>query len=113
MSGLELLQIETNVSPDGSEATMRVAGELDMTTADQLTSEFGKLLQNGCGCLQIDLSEVSFLDSSGIKALLLCWQESSEVGKEFRVVGARPMARRVMSVSGVGAVLGCEESTVG
>jgi anti-sigma B factor antagonist len=103
------LEIETTVSPDHVKAVMHVAGELDMTTAEQLTQEARRLMRiDGARKLQVDLSGVSFLDSSGIKALLLCRREYAERGGEFGVFGAQPLALKVLTVAGVASILGCD-----
>jgi anti-sigma B factor antagonist len=103
------LEIETTFSPDHGEAVMHVAGELDMTTADQLTTEASRLIHvDGARKLQVDLSGVSFLDSSGIKALLLCQREYAKGGGEFVVFGAQPLALKVLTVAGVAPILGCD-----
>jgi anti-sigma B factor antagonist len=59
---VELLSIEQGWS-------IRLAGELDMSTASQLDDVLGTAVEHG-GAITIDLSELTFVDSTGIGAFL-------------------------------------------
>ena len=59
---MELLSIEQGRS-------IRLAGELDMSTAAQLDEVLGTAVEHG-GAIMIDLSELTFMDSTGIGAFL-------------------------------------------
>ena len=47
---------------------MRLAGELDLRTAPQLTEAFASIRSNGKA--KLDLAELTFIDSSGLHAIL-------------------------------------------
>lgn len=59
---MELLSIEQGSS-------IRLTGELDMSTAHKLDEVLGATLQQG-GAVLIDLSELTFMDSTGIHAFV-------------------------------------------
>ena len=59
---MQLLSIEEGRS-------IRLAGELDMSTAVPLEEVLGRAVEHG-GAITIDLSEVTFMDSTGIGAFL-------------------------------------------
>ena len=48
----------------------RLIGELDLATADALVTEVGNLAAQGSGDLVLDIRELSFVDSTGIRALI-------------------------------------------
>ena len=50
------------------ETGLRLAGELDLRTAPQLTEAFASIRSNGQA--KLDLSELTFIDSSGLHAIL-------------------------------------------
>jgi anti-sigma B factor antagonist len=50
------------------ERGLRLAGELDLRTAPQLTEAFASMRRNGPA--KLDLSELTFIDSSGLHAIL-------------------------------------------
>jgi anti-sigma B factor antagonist len=59
---VQLLSIEEGRS-------IRLAGELDMSTAAQLDEVLGTAVEHG-GAITIDLSELTFMDSTGIGVFL-------------------------------------------
>ena len=94
---------ELTVEVDGEAAsspTLRLAGELDVATADVVRSAL--LTVHGAGPEQVtfDMSEVSFMDSSGLSVLL-------EAAAKVSVVVAAPSAavRRVIETTGLTDVL--------
>ncbi|MGW0177968.1 STAS domain-containing protein [Nocardia sp. NPDC003345] len=86
--------IETR--PDGACIEVGVAGEVDINTAprlhEALTSAIGRRPQ----VLIVDLSQVEFFDSSGLKVLLGIRREAMDVR-----VAASPAVRRVIEVTGL------------
>jgi anti-anti-sigma factor len=56
--------------PPGESMTIAVTGELDIATAPRFSARLGELLRRGYPReLVIDLSGVSFIDASGLRAL--------------------------------------------
>jgi anti-sigma B factor antagonist/stage II sporulation protein AA (anti-sigma F factor antagonist) len=96
-------RIET-FAADGQDLGVRVHGELDTATADRLL-EAVKAWQEPVSSCVVDLQHCEFLDSSGIRALLLC-QRHLERGKgTLRVVGVKPHIDRVLRIAGVQEVV--------
>ena len=77
------------------DARVAVVGELDMATAPQLTDVIEALASTGPPRVVVDLSGVSFMDSSGIGALCQA-QSTLEAGGGVLVLG--PVSNRVQSV---------------
>jgi anti-anti-sigma factor len=76
-------------------ATLRVIGEIDIGTIKQLEEARDGVFADKPEAVVIDLSEVGFLDSSGLKFLLQTNELAQELGWELRIV--RP-AENVMKV---------------
>jgi anti-sigma B factor antagonist len=55
---------------DGRPYVVEVSGDLDIATVDELEGPVIGAVENGRGPLMIDLSECTFIDSSGIRLLL-------------------------------------------
>jgi anti-anti-sigma factor len=85
VSALPNFRIETIET--GSGITIRLGGELDSATCDQLLSRFEQLA-GGAGVpdLVLDLSEVSFIDSSGMRAIILVERGAGERGFALTIV---------------------------
>ena len=95
-------QLETFLT-EGGALGVRVVGELDMATAEELTDAIAAWPERVERCV-IDLSRCSFLDSSGIRALLMCQRELDGNGT-MQLIGVAPHVERVLRIAGVHEVL--------
>jgi len=97
------------VQLEGSEEVpvIRVAGEVDLTTAPELRAKLAELPAAG-GTVVIDMSEVTFLDSTGLSVLVASWKRFGEADehRNFRLVVNRPAIQRVLDVTGLTQVFG-------
>jgi len=80
---------------------VRVVGDLDMATALELRAA---LQPDGGRPMIIDLAQTTFMDSSGLNALVAAWH----VGSVVAVRHPSPIVRRAMEISGLGEVLTIE-----
>ena len=96
-------RIETFVADDQS-LGVRVYGELDTATADELL-EAVRAWPDPVSLCVVDLENCEFLDSSGIRALLLCQRHLDTGHGTIRLVGVRPHIERVLRIAGVQEVV--------
>lgn len=89
----------TIASVDGG---FTAAGEIDAHTAPDLASAVHGYTGE---VLALDLSEVEFVDSSGLRVLIECHQRLQEDGRELRIVSPSPVVRRLFQISGVDSYL--------
>jgi anti-sigma B factor antagonist len=86
-------------------AVVAAEGELDLATAPVLLEEALRLISRGHDRLVIDLSAVSFLDSSGINALVRIMRSARTSGGTVAIAAPpRPVAK-VFELSGLDQVL--------
>ena len=81
----------------------RLVGELDEYCAAELRSRIDEEIR-GAGALStlvLDLSGVSFMDSSGIGVVLGRYRLMRSLGGEIAIVGASPRVESLMRMSGV------------
>ena len=83
---------------------LRVAGEIDLATADQLESSIQTASEQGARFV-LDLSPVSFMDSTGIRVVVLAHRALEERGGSFAVVTGNGPVRRVFEVTGLASTL--------
>ena len=72
-----------------SPAGVRVVGELDMAAVPHIRAAFATVECGDPGTIAMDLSEVTHLDSTGLRVLLDGARRSTGAGRRF-VVGAPP-----------------------
>jgi anti-sigma B factor antagonist len=81
--------------------TARVSGELDIVSAERLQRPFDDLLASGPTRLDLDLSGLAFMDSSGLALLL---RVANRLGP-LRVYGASVLIQRVIEATGLTGIL--------
>jgi len=96
--GLEI----TVISRDGCRI-VRVVGDLDMRAAPRLKDALEQGRMPGTP-LVVDLTRVQFLDSYGLRSLLLVNAEAGPWGAPLRIV-ASPAADRAIKLAGADEVL--------
>jgi anti-anti-sigma factor len=90
----------------GEVAELALSGDLDMTATFRLEPTLDRLLEHeGVSELVLDLSDVGFVDSSGLGLLLATYQRSQEVQRPMAIVNSRPEIQRVFRIAGVEDVL--------
>ena len=101
------------VGADGRH-TLVLSGELDIASAPMLEAAVAEVPDSGTSALMLDLSDVTFMDSSGLKAVLATYRRCQEHEREFAVAGASDSVRRVLDMTGVSRAIGFEhEGTSG
>ena len=88
--------------------TVTPTGELDLDTVPVLEAAMGYQRELGFGALVVDLSDLTFIDSSGVH-LLLRWAHGAAEGQhDFRVIPGTERVQRVLAVTGVLGALGLD-----
>ena len=77
-----------------------VAGEIDITTVTQLRERLYELANNG-GTLIVDLNRVTFIDSTGLGALVGTARRVEEHGGSLFAVCSQPQPRKLLWTTGV------------
>jgi anti-anti-sigma factor len=86
-----------------------VSGELDVHTCGELEKALVELAHAGRNHVVLDLGDVAFIDSSGLRALIVGQRALSERGGELELRNLSPMASRLLAVTGLNDVFGLDE----
>lgn len=76
---------DLTVQETGERALVRAAGELDISTAPKLRTCLSELADRGAA-VTLDMTEVEFMDSSGLHALILAAEALGTDGRRFTIV---------------------------
>lgn len=95
---------------DASGVALR--GEIDAHSAPDLADRFSTL-PAGDDDIVIDMAEVSFMDSSGLRVLLDLHQRAGEAGRRLVLRTPSPSATKLLEVSGLSDhfTVECEPTT--
>ncbi len=100
------ISIGRSLAADGS-AVVTVAGEVDFTNADEITRGIGEAVSDWQPpCLRVDLGAASFIDSTGLGALIAGYRAAAESGARFTVVNPSAGFLRVIEVTGLSDLFG-------
>jgi anti-anti-sigma factor len=98
MTDVATATLAITVEPSTRRFVIRVEGEIDTATVNTLASAIHALDPGDCACVIVDLQDVSFIDSSGLRALLVSRQDLHERGIRLQVRNAQPQARQLFSI---------------
>jgi anti-sigma B factor antagonist len=96
----------------GDDGTARVAlrGEVDFSNADEIAQAFRDAVADWSpAVLQVDLGAATFIDSTGLGALIEGYRAATERDAAFVVVNPTATFRRVLTVTGLCELFGMTE----
>jgi anti-anti-sigma factor len=102
-SQAELLRVDAR--HEGPEATITVEGELDYSTAEQFRTCVLEVLDTKPHSITIDAHAVTYMDSSGLSALLRAHGLAFVDEVTFRIEDPSPQLRRFVDTTGTGDLL--------
>jgi anti-anti-sigma factor len=88
------LDVTRTDTADGVRLT--AAGEIDRTSAPILAAQLHNAIDAGDGLIVVDLGDVTFMDSSGIHALVTAHQSAPE---RLRLGTVHPVVQRVLEIA--------------
>ncbi len=91
----------------GEQTTLTLVGEIDLLTSTQLNRELEIVLDRlpPPRRLCIELSEVMFMDTTGVAVLLKGRRRALEVGCQFVVTTTSPTIARLFEITGLAGLL--------
>ncbi|MCU1693880.1 MAG: anti-sigma factor antagonist, possible RsbV [Frankiales bacterium] len=99
-----MIEFSTDRRDDGT-AVVASTGRLDMVAAPQLRSLVADTVAGGNPRVVVDLSGTSFIDSSGLGALIAGLKTARQAGGDLRIAGAGEQVRMVLELTQLHTVL--------
>lgn len=85
----------------GRTAVVIVAGEIDLTNAENLRDALLSALNAGARGLVVDMSATTFIDSAGVSALVRASRRAAATEATVRLAVTAPGVLRVLSLVGI------------
>ena len=85
-------------------AELTISGEVDMAEADELLQVATAALSDGVCDLVLDLSEVTFIDSTGLGTLVAIRNATIDRAVTLHLRGTTPPVRRLMKITNLDSV---------
>ena len=97
------LSVLTAVEDGVAQVTIR--GELDLDRADEVANQLSELSGQGATSVIVDVTGLSFIDSSGLRALLSAREQLEAGGATMQVTNLSPAVERVLDMTGTRTLL--------
>jgi anti-sigma B factor antagonist len=96
-------RVTIDVDATAEATVLTVHGEIDMDTIDQLTAALSTVVPTAH--VLVDLADVSYMDSGGLRSLLTAKTEIERQGGNLRVTTASAIVDRLIDIAGVADLL--------
>lgn len=80
---------------------VHLSGEMDFAASLQLTPKIAELTESDARELLFDLSDVTLIDSEGIKTLLIALDAMRKKSGQARIVGCSKAVKRILDLVGI------------
>ena len=98
------LSVEVRPGAQGGRTVVAADGEVDLTSADRLAAAVREALAQGP--VLLDLEQVTFMDSSGIRVLDALLRDCAREGWDLRIGTAlSPAVTQILDLTGMRAAL--------
>ena len=102
----ELLQFR--LTRNGRTETLHVSGELDISSAPSFEHAAASALDGQGGAFRLDLSGLTFMDSTGARSLVRVNERVERIGRDLVVVHPTRAVRRVLELLGLDRLISIE-----
>jgi anti-anti-sigma factor len=86
---------------EGSAWILAARGELDLRTSPELEGRLDRVWASGAELVILDLRQIEFMDSTGLRVLLGAHQRAQESSRRFALVRGADQVERVLTLTGV------------
>lgn len=94
--------MKLNIKSENGTAVAQLSGEIDHHSTKELRAELDKfVITMQPETLAIDLSSITFMDSSGIGLIIGRYKLLKECGGKLEIRSPQPYIRRVLRLSGI------------
>jgi anti-anti-sigma factor len=94
--------LTVDIAADQRVARVNVAGELDRSTTEELLGAVAQVLDGPAPALvELNLADLHFVDSAGIRCLLNCRTAVEAAGSRLMLVAPGPHVVRALDVTGL------------
>lgn len=90
---------------DGDIHTIALTGEVDLANANEVDAELLRVEATDAPAIVLDLSSVTFIDSTGVRVLVFAHTRSRTDSNRLRITRPTGAVLRVMEIAGLIGVL--------
>lgn len=96
---------EIQVEQRGETALVCLRGEFDLASEKEFKDQMRLLANDAFGKLVLDLRELTFIDSTGLRMILEQWNHSRTNGLDLSILPGSGQVQRVFAMTGLAELL--------
>ncbi len=100
-----MLKISVDTNAVLGVSVMAVEGRVDSESAPELDKALAQLLEANCSKIVVNLKQVEFLSSAGLRALVKTYQEAQKAGGSVRLTGLSEAVQGILYTVGLNQML--------
>lgn len=93
-------QLSVTTAPAADHTVVVVSGEVDAASSDSLRTAIFDVIEGGQPKVVIDMSEVSFIDSSGLRVLIGGYKAAESAGGSLTIGAPSDAVVRLLEITG-------------
>lgn len=101
----ELHRLDLDIAVHGDRASISIGGELDTATSPRVITAAHDVLEGTVAAIDLDCEDVWFLDSAGVRALMVIHNEALRMGIDCGIVRASGNVSRILDMTGLTGIL--------
>jgi anti-anti-sigma factor len=94
-----VIEVRVDTAKDEEGVTVALVGELDISTAPEVERQLARVEQGRPTLLALDLRELSFIDSTGLRLVLAADGRARKEGRDFVVIPGPQSVHRVFRIA--------------
>jgi anti-sigma B factor antagonist len=98
------LNIDLKTEDNGETLVFKLRGSLDIATAPTVRAALSEATENDGHHLIVDLTQLQFLDSTGLGVLIGAHRRAAEHGGSFRLIVSEGSISRLLNITGLVSV---------
>ncbi len=99
-----------SAEPAGKGMVFHLVGSLDVSDSQSLEEMATSALHSGCAFMVFDLSQITYMHSSGASALLSIYKHSQPKGVRMVLVSLHPNVKKTLQIIGLEGLFEVMES---
>jgi anti-sigma B factor antagonist len=99
------VDLSISTTENGTSRTVRLEGTCDLATAPELRAALQPLVPPDVQEVIVDVSQLEFIDSTGLGVILGSMRRLREGGGTLRIAGAAGTVRRVLEITDLDKVI--------
>lgn len=99
------MNLQIDVVDHDNQFTVNVAGEIDIYTAPELKAQLLPLTKKEGKIISVDLTDVNYMDSTGIGVFISALKSTKEHGSKIQLVNLQDRILRLFKITGLTEIM--------